>query len=411
MALRSFDELMAGTQYPPERERSRVTVLDRWAERYHRRFVDDKRRLKPNLYRLIASLWTDLVMGEQPELVYAPMPAEGEKPMRMEGREQEALDMLREPLTVAARGVVTDMIRYGSGVFENDIPWHPQSLDTRFYFKVTHPERQLYVGAVTAFPYRVDPVPAQQLADHITLTYYTAGESMAQRRVHKFQGLQVGELVETIELPAAHPVHVVQGNITASDSEYGTSDYEDTDEYIDELHRRETLVSEALDLHVKPHLAVPEGVLNVDEHGNTTINVDGMMIEVPEGGTNPSFVSWEHQFEAHEMAMERAMERIRWFTQLAPTLLSRTDSTYNFPTGAALRRSAMLTINRINVLRQRLQHAMRQVAAENMDVVRATGMEAPVLDPMMIQVVFPPALGIAEDEMGDEQSPEQVQMV
>ena len=155
MALRTFSELGIGTQYPPQRERGRVNAMDRWAERYHRRFEDGKRRLKPNMYRLVGTLWTDMVMGQRPELVYAPVPGEGEKPVRQDSREQEALDMLREPLTVAARGVVTDMIRYGSGVFENDVPYHPQSIDTRFYFKVALPERQEYLGAITATPYRV----------------------------------------------------------------------------------------------------------------------------------------------------------------------------------------------------------------------------------------------------------------
>ena len=76
-----------------------------------------------------------------------------------------------------------------------------------------------------------------------------------------------------------------------------------------------------------------------------------------------------------------------------------------------LRRSAVLTINRIGVLRQRIEHAMKQVAAANMDVARASGMEAPVLDPSMIQVVWQPPLGIEEDETGTDQTPEQVQVV
>ena len=406
MALRSFSELSTGTQYPPERERARVAAMDRWLLRYSRRNEDDKRRLKPNLYRLIATLWTDMVMGTQPQLVYGEPGAE-----RIESREQEALDLLLEPVTVASRGVVTDMIRYGAGVFENDIPFHPQNVDTRYYFRVAEPERQRYLGAITAMPYRVSATPAQQLADSIALTYYGAGQDAAVRRFHAYNGVTVGEMRDEMELPAANPVLVVQGNISAASDVYGVSDYEDIDEYIVELQRRETAVSEALDLHVKPHLAVPEGVLAVDEAGRTTINKDGMMIEVPEGAAPPSFVQWEADFDAHESAMERAMERIRHFSQIHAVILSRADSSYNFPTGSALRRSAVLTINRINVLRQRLTHAIRQVAAENMDVARASGMEAPALDPMLIQVVFPPALGIEDDEEGGDESPEQVQVV
>ena len=61
----------------------------------------------------------------------------------------------------------------------------------------------------------------------------------------------------------------------------GVSDFEDISDYIEELHRRESIVSEALDRHVSPRLAVPEGVRRTDAAGNVTLSSEGEASRFP----------------------------------------------------------------------------------------------------------------------------------
>ena len=174
------------------------------------------------------------------------------------------------------------------------------------------------------------------------------------------------------------------------------------DDYIIELHRRESAVSEALDRHVNPHVAVPEGVLRTDAQGNVTLEAGGEAIPVPEGSSAPHFVRWEPDFTAHENAMERALERIQRASGIAPVLAGTAD-TINTPSGAAQRRLAFVTVGRTRSFRRRLDAAFRAVVVDNAEVSRLSGVDVPMLDPREIKVLWTPPLWTAGE--GDESEP------
>lgn len=383
MALRSFNELRGGTQFPPERERSRVANMDKWALRSGRRFEDDSLRLKPNGYRFLMNFWSGTVLSLAPEFRVS------------NARGQQAMDLLAPSLVHAAREVVADMIRYGMGAFVQEVPWVVDSLDPRAVFKVEKPELRQHIGFITALTYLVNTTQGQT-ADHIALTYYR-GEEVALRRFYQMDNLTIGKsAARTERLPATPPVLVVQG-----EGEYGTSDFEDADEYIKELHRRETAVSEALDKHANPHLGVPEGVLQQDSQGNYIISEDGIVIPVPEGSQNPEYVTWDADFNAQAAAMQRAQDRIQRFSRIAPVLTAHRDETdtpgLSLPSGAALRRLALVTVQRIYELRDLLGPAMRLSASRAFETVRRAGGDAPMVDPDDIEIEWPAPLHVEED--------------
>ena len=112
------------------------------------------------------------------------------------------------------------------------------------------------------------------------------GETVEQR--YKLSSLTIDDLLVTRVMPG------VPGLITPIRSRegfYGTSDFEDIAEYVAELHRRESGISEALDRHVNPHLAVPEGSLQANPDGSVTLSADGMVIPIPDGGEHPAYVT------------------------------------------------------------------------------------------------------------------------
>ena len=383
MALRNFNELATGTQYPPERERARVSAMDTWAQRYGRKYADNTRRLKPNTYRFVTQFWQDAVINVPPTITYP------------EPRGQQAIDAMMPALATATRGVVRDMVRYGSGVFTNDLPYRPGNVDPRYFYPVAKPERGEYLGATVAVPY-IETVNSGT-ADRLTVTRYVAGSEIVSKTVYQLDNLTIGRTVESLpDAVVAHPVCVTWG-----EGEYGESWYEDIDEYVSDLHRRESLVSEALDRHTNPHLALHEGTIRVDEKGNATVDQNGMVLPIPDGSdVAPQFVTWDAEFGAQETAMDRAVERIQRFTSIAPVLTQhRQDGhEFNVPSGSALRRLSLVTVQRINSTRELLAPAMRTVLAENMITAAGAGLEAPAIDPDGIEIEWPLPLDVVEDE-------------
>lgn len=382
MALRNFTEIQTGTQFPPERERTRVNVMDTWLERYSRRFANPEYRLKGNSYKYIAHFWQDVVISVPPEFSYAG-----------DGRQQEALDLIAPSVVQATRQIVIDLVRYGSGVYANAIPFNVTSLDPRFYYPVELPETGQDLGAITTMPYTVDPT--NTMADRLAITEYRAGDTVTTTSYHKLDGLSVGPIIQDdIERPGMQPILVTYGA-----GEFGTSWYEDIDDYVTDLHRRESGVSKSLDRHNNPHLAVPEGVIEVDAQGRAQIAQDGMIIPVPDGAdVAPQFITWDPKFGSQENAMTRAIERIERYTAVAPVLTQAREMAYNLPSGSALRRLSIVTVQRCQSLREILGPAMRQAIADNAEVIRLSGIDAPVLDPDSISIEWPLPLSTPGDE-------------
>ncbi|WP_428102579.1 hypothetical protein [Candidatus Rariloculus sp.] len=357
--------------------------MDQWAQRYGRKNADNTRRLKPNTYRFVAQFWQDVVISSPPVITHPG------------ARQQDAIDLMFPSLVAASRNVVRDIVRYGCGVFTNDTAYRPGSLDPRFYYPVARPERGEYMGAIAAVPFTEGATA--NVADRLAVTQYQQGSAKASKTVYALNGQTVGAVKESFDdAILAHPVLITWG-----EGEFGESWYSDIEEYVIDLHRRESLVSEALDRHTNPHLAVHEATFKVGTDGKVTVAQDGMILPIPDGAdVAPQYVTWDAEFGAQETAMDRAVERIQRFTAIAPVLTQhRQDGhEFNVPSGSALRRLSLVTVQRINTVREALTVGMRTALAENMITAAGAGLEAPTLDADKIKIEWPLPLFAAEDD-------------
>ena len=209
---------------------------------------------------------------------------------------------------------------------------------------------------IIAYPYSISANAPQQ-ADRLISTVYDSGGGSARTGHYRLEGLTIkeqigGEELSVAGLPAVIPVTEGQGI-------YGRSDFVNIEEYVAELHRRESSVSLALDKQANPHLAVPEGVLEVNEDGTVQVSTEGMAIPVPEGAVAPSYIIWDAEFSAQDKAIDRAERRILRFSKIAPILLQVGDNPRSVLSGNALRRLAVPTVNRIRLIRERLTEAIK----------------------------------------------------
>ena len=105
---------------------------------------------------------------------------------------------------------------------------------------------------------------------------------------------------------------------------YGTSDYEDVGEYVDELSRRESSISQTLDRHADPHLAVAEESLDTTADGKAALDVKqggGNVIAVPAGGTELKYIDWNPRFDAQAESIKRAEGRVLSFSRISLVLI------------------------------------------------------------------------------------------
>lgn len=401
----SFNDFAPGMQFPPERERNRISQFEQWWRWSQRSYVGldpsapgpgqqqfeitgrrQLQRLSPNMFRFIMDFWGDAVAVDAPVVEY-----EGG------ARQQEFIDSLMPALMRATRLVVADTIRYGCGVYWSRHALRPEALDPRFWY----PIRPAYdpfdrVGEVVATPWSSKPnAPLDKIA-----IYAYPENGTATMTMNTLDGLTIGEVEEnrTLEIDGAGMVVPVR----AREGIYGTSDFLDAAEYIAELHRRESQISEALDRHANPHLAVPEGSLQVNNDGSVTIQKEGMVIPVPEGthAGVPSYVTWDASFEAQENGISRAEQRVLRLSSIAPILATPGEFALRagLPSGAALRRLAVISVNRLRSIREDLTQAWLRVLPAQAILYAAQGGESIMIDPDRISVEWPPEFSTVADE-------------
>ena len=133
--------------------------------------------------------------------------------------------------------------------------------------------------------------------------------------------------------------------------------------------------------------------------GSIMIDARGMAIPVPDGSDPPSYVQWDAKYEAQHEAMRRAFRRIMQASSISPVLVDSERTTDNIPSGAALRRMAIPTVNRIRSIRGILTTGIKMTIAGQVELIAAGGEERFTVDPDKISIRWPPELSAG---MGDE---------
>ena len=342
-------------------------------------------RLEPNIFRFLGNFWRDAVVADAPVIEY-----EGG------GRQQDFIKAIMPSLVRAASLVVVDMIRYGCGTFYNKIPMVVQSLDPRFWFPIRDGDN-LYksLGEMQAFTWSSN---LQNHLDRITITLFRDGVATTQR--HLMEGYQIQRPIgpaEQVSVSSSPIIPVIWG-----EGFYGTSDFEDVEQYVAEMQRRETLVSKALDKHVSPHLAMPESSITVDTSGKAVLDQAGMVIPVAAGEQTPEFITWDASFDAQEKAILRAEEQILRFSAIAPILVEiERQGGREVASGAALRRLAIPTVNKIKCMRESLTEAMKDTIISQAELSGVAGGEVVEIERDKLSVLWPPELAAGMTDEAD----------
>ena len=350
MALTTTDYIRPGATWPPRSEQTRITRMARYREFYNGNYrllnPGTEFRVTRNLFRMVANFWRDTLAGDPPRLA-------------VNDRVDAFLALLRPTLAASMRAVTRDVARYGVGVFYARVPGRIETVDPRFWFPVVNPADVSDVRAhVVAYPFTSNP-ETPQVPDRLQVYILEGGT--CEMRVYSLTGgslqSQLGESVRT-PCPAAPLAWVFTDD---DDPIYGVSFYTDLEPLVRDLHRRESMLSTALDNHANPHLAVPEGAFTADATGKVRVSTAGTVIPVPEGGQTPAYVTWDPKFEEHRDSINRSIEGVFQMTGISRILFDPSQASGAVPSGAALRRLALPTVQRIRVFRDAMGRGIREV--------------------------------------------------
>lgn len=393
MPLETLNDLTPGKPFPPERDSDvrsefdkyyRLSLGERTTSAAERRFnldSDTGFRLQDNIYGFMVDFWQDAVLTDKPEIAAA------------NATEQTLVDLLAPSLHRAARVVIGDVVRYGVGVFANRAVGQCQAVDTRSWFPVRLPYDYSAPGRdALAWRYTTGR------EDRLVVEVFT--DSAVLQSHYRLDGSVIGSrLGAELRNPAPADQSLGVVPVRGDDSGFwGRSDFRNAEQFVTEIHRRMSMVSEALDKHASPHLAMPETAIQLDEAGNAMISDGGMVIPVPMGANNPEYVVWNARFDSHATAIHRAFEAIFRNSRIAPVLVLHDRKVPQLASGAALRRLAIPTVARIKELRSNLETAMRRVLAGQAQML------GQALDVQALNFEWPPALASADEESEDERT-------
>ena len=105
---------------------------------------------------------------------------------------------------------------------------------------------------------------------------------------------------------------------------YGASPFEDFSSQVHELERRQTLESKILDSHSEPMLVLGVGCLVENEETGRveTIDVLGNILEIPNGGQVPQYVTWDGKLDSNENMIDLLYNEIYQLSELGKVYMT-----------------------------------------------------------------------------------------
>lgn len=185
---------------------------------------------------------------------------------------------------------------------------------------------------------------------------------------------KIGALVEDdskatgVNLPLV--VHVP--NYATDDNALGLDDLTELRSLFDELNNRFTQIASILDKHADPAMAIPDGIMEVDEHGRPFFKVsETKVFEVDKKDIIPQYITWNGQLQSAYEEIDRLTTQILTIAELPEVALGLGQSGTSGSSGFAIkwRMNSLLSkikrkrkyyeqgLQRVFLLAQMLEHA------------------------------------------------------
>lgn len=374
--LTNLDFINQGEIWPPASERKRLESYEANRKLYKGEFDDifalhheriDKTLLQTlyitslNYFRKVSHKTAGLLWGEPPKL-----DATGKNE-----NQYKALNNIIKSNDIYTKGrsITIDLSRYGNSLLyvrklENNFGVI-ECISPAIWFPVVKPDNiKEYAYHVLAWKYKENVDEKDKW--YLKLQIHSKGN--VTLRTHELTGGNViGELTEderTVTTGLNDFAIIPISSVDLTDDIYGESDYDDFQSIVTELMVRITQVNKILDKHSMPSMQGPKCALKENpKTGRLELTVGDYFINQTESATsgNVSYITWDAQLDANFKIIEVLLNQLYIISEMSSALLGGLNvSQGNIPSGSALKRLLISTLDKVNRFKQAEENALKK---------------------------------------------------
>lgn len=176
------------------------------------------------------------------------------------------------------------------------------------------------------------------------------------------EGIVEGSAVEvSTGIPMPLIVHIP--NLSTSDSWHGIDDLTELHPLLDEINNRLSQIADILDKHSNPAMAVPSGLLDVDENGNASFRVayDKVFEVMGKDDVIPQYITWNGQLLEAFKELNELVDMVLTIAEIPAVALGKGDSGTSGSSGLAIKWRMNSLLAKVNRKKQYYTKGIKQV--------------------------------------------------
>lgn len=202
-------------------------------------------------------------------------------------------------------------------------------------------------GKIEYIQYTITPIQynTDQVPERFEITGIVEGSSF--------------EVATGVPMPLV--VHVP--NLSTSDTWVGIDDLTELHPLLDEVNNRLSQISDILDKHSNPAMAVPSGLLDMDENGNAQFRVayDKVFEVMGKDDVIPEYITWNGQLQEAFTELDKLIDLILTISEIPAVALGKGDSGTSGSSGLAIKWRMNSLLAKVNRKKQYYSKGIKQV--------------------------------------------------
>lgn len=174
---------------------------------------------------------------------------------------------------------------------------------------------------------------------------------------------EITEAYGETQTGVAFPLVVHVPNFAFDDSWEGADDLTEHISLFDEINNRLSQIAVILDKHADPAIAIPSGLMDVDEEGRPIFHVGAMKVFEIDGKEDvpPKYITWDGQLEAAFKELERLVDLLLTAAELPAVALGKDNSGTSGASGLSIKWRMNSLLAKINRKRQYYDKGLKNV--------------------------------------------------
>lgn len=174
---------------------------------------------------------------------------------------------------------------------------------------------------------------------------------------------EITEAREEVETGVPYPLVVHVPNFAFDDSWEGVDDLTEHISLFDEINNRLSQIAVILDKHADPAIAIPSGLMEVDENGRPFFHVGSMKVFEVDGKEDapPKYITWDGQLDAAFKELERLIDMLLTAAELPAVALGKDNAGTSGASGLSIKWRMNSLLAKINRKRQYYDKGLKNV--------------------------------------------------